>query len=277
MVLIFSLETSVIGLVEALEREGHKVKVISNNWAGIFPVDEIIKEHNPSIIYNNMPAIKVPYGDYKYIGPSQGAARLELCKWETRWKAEKIGFKLPAVLEECKMNTKSVFKDTVYLKPKFQESTHCAWKILPGYDIHSIGLSPTPAYIEEDIKPDMSAKCRFTICNGKYQIEHISGNTYNGEDKFPDTMMEKWPEIGVWVSLPNEKFSYLCQKWLDYAVTLGGNYSGEIEAGVKGDDIYWYEQNCRRITHGRFIGSGQAWLDSLTVDPSKALEAKWLY
>lgn len=277
MVLIFSLENAVQGLPEALKADGYEVKVVSDNWGGVFPVEEVIKEYTPSIIYNNMPAIKVPSGDYMYIGPSQRAARLELCKWETRWKAEKIGFKLPAVLKECGMNTKSVFEDTVYLKPKFQEVTHCAWKIPPRYDIPSLGLRG-PGYIEEDIKPDMSAKCRFTICNGKYEIEHISGNTYNGEDKFPETTMKKWPDIGAWVSLPNEKqFLDLCEKWLDYVVTLGGNYSGELEAGIKDTDIYWYEQNCRRITHGRFSGSGQTWLDSLTIDPAKALEVEWLY
>lgn len=276
MVLIFSLENAVQGLAEALKADGYEVKVSTKGWAG-WPLSKEDTE-GATIIYNNMVALEIPEGDYLVISPSRAAARLELCKWETRWKAEKVGFKLPRVLAECSMKTERTFTDTVYLKSKFQDSAHCAWKIPPGFSIPRLGYPNMPGYIEEDIKPDMSAKCRFTIANGKYQIEHLSGHTYDGEDKFHDTIFLNWPELGEWVKLPDEKkFLDLCTRWLDYAVTLGGNYSGEIEAGVKGDDIYWYEQNCRRISNGHFHGSGQTWLDSLTIDPAKALEVEWLY
>ena len=287
MVLIFSLPHSLTNLPEALEKIGHEV-VMENNrlrlYDGVYPL-KLIEEHKPSIIYNNLSMVQVPEGDYLYIGNSVASARLENEKWETRWKAEEIGFKLPRVLEECTMNKiNNFYTEAVYLKPKSVDKVQSAWKIPQGFQVKELGFKNHPAYVEENVKAEVAAKCRFTISNGSYQIEHVSGRIYDGEDKLPHSHVQEeylaWTSIGDWVDLPQKihaKFLDLCTRWLDYVVTLGGNYSGEIEAGVVGEDIYWFEQNCRRITYGKFYGDAQTWLDSLTIDPAKALEVEWVY
>jgi len=188
VVLIFSLPHSLTNLPEALEKIGHEV-VMENNrlrlYDGVYPL-KLIEEHKPSIIYNNLSMVQVPEGDYLYIGNSVASARLENEKWETRWKAEEIGFKLPRVLEECTMNKiNNFYTEAVYLKPKSVDKVQSAWKIPQGFQVKELGFKNHPAYVEENVKAEVAAKCRFTISNGSYQIEHVSGRIYDGEDKLP--------------------------------------------------------------------------------------------
>jgi len=231
------------------------------------------------LVINNVPSIETPSNG---IGNTSASANLELCKWATRQKAEELGFLLPTVLEECTLNTVSTsHTNTVFLKPKDSSlhRWHTCWKIPAGTDIenHNNNFPPNvPAYVEEDIQHDIEGGCIFTMREGSYTIVKTQGYTSRGDEKlFSGATPWKDGGVGDLTSSQETLLIDACSTWLDYAATLGGTYEGEICVGIKGTDLYWFEQNSRRGTFGSLTGSGQDWLDSLRLDVTKASSISW--
>ena len=69
-------------------------------------------------------------------------------------------------------------------------------------------------------------------------------------------------------------FRSKCNTWLDYAVTLGGNYEGTLGGAITEDNtVVWFEQNSRPGTYnnGMLPGTIQDWIDGLTTDSAKSI------
>ena len=247
MVLIFSLKNTFNGAAfENCKIVSHGEFYEGRNleWA-----EKIARDYDTVI--NNMPALKLDA-----IGNSVKSAELETNKWATRWEAEKF-WMLPPVLEECTFGT---ITKKGYCKAKgFPFSSFLNGKGTEEFP------AETPAYVEQKIDA-VPVSCTFTVCNGKYKIEGLWTRTGKAHP------LDKNPVIKKCTSVD---FYDKCVKWLDHISTFGGNYSGEIEAGIAEDGIYWYEQNSRRITGGQYHGTYQDWIESLTVDPTKA--GNWTY
>jgi len=231
------------------------------------------------LVINNVPSINTPSNG---IGNTTASANLELCKWATRQKAEELGFLLPPVLEECTLNTVSTsHTNTVYVKPKDSSlhRWHNCWKIPAGTDIenHNKNFPPNiPAYVEEDIEHDIEGNCFFTMRDGSYKIQKILGYTGGGDYKVLGSSASGFSFTSLTTAQENA-FLPLCTAWLEYAKTLGGIYQGELCAGIKGTDVYWFEQNSRRGMHIPFTGSSDNWLESLRTDLTKAGLNDWNY
>jgi len=287
-VFLISLSNTYEQVASALQVLGHTV-FLQDELNGAYSGEEwgkskvlsTIEEFNPDVVINNMPALFLPpSSNYTYIGNTQESANLELQKWSARQKAQELGFNLPSVLEECTMNTVSTnHSNTIFLKPKGLDPWHQAWKIPASTNISEHNNSfpeDIPAFVEEDIQHDIEGGCIFTMKEGSYTIVKTQGYTSRGDEKILDGSAN-WKDGGI-ASLTLAQETLLldaCTTWLNYAATLGGTYEGEICTGIKGTDIYWFEQNSRRGTFATLTGSAQDWLDSLILNVSKASNISW--
>ena len=263
---------------EGLNLSGHTVDFYSGSkYSHSDKVAEVAVNYD--LVINNSPWITTPSNG---VGNTAASARLETHKWETRAKAKELGFLLPEVLEECDMDSVSTsYTDTIFLKPKegFQA---CTYKIDPSRDDiswHNGQFPPNVAgYVEKELNHDVEGNCFFTMREGSYKIQKVLGYTGTGEDK---RLQKDFSTTGFsftnLTSAQETAFLSLCTTWLDYAKTLGGTYQGEICAGIKGTDVYWFEQNSRRGTHIPFVGNSNNWLESLKTDLSKAGTGDWNY
>ena len=292
-ILIFALENTYEPMVPLLEEEGHEVRLLSKcnkiplllgTSEGKAYVSQQITEFAPDLVINAVPSIVLPTSsDYTYLGNTTASARLETHKWETREKAAELGWSLPTVLEECDMTAMSTYDRTVYLKPKGLNPWNQAWKIAPGTTYNAEFPSGTPAYVEESVDYEVEAFCFFTVSNGSYSITRMIGCSGYGHDK---TMLSgsDWRigkgDLTHFELTEAQQAAWLpkCTAWLDYIVTLGGNYEGSIEGLINSSsEVYWMEQNSRPSTYnnGSIPGTIQDWLDSLTTDPSKSVNPNY--
>ena len=292
-ILIFALENTYEPMVPLLEEEGHEVRLLSKcnkiplllgTSEGKAYVSQQITEFAPDLVINAVPSIVLPTSsDYTYLGNTTASARLETHKWETREKAAELGWSVPTLLAECDMDTMSTYDKTVYLKPKGLNPWNQVWKIAPGTNYNAEFPSGIPAYVEESIEDyAVEAFCFFTISNGSYSITRIMGCT--GFEGFGKTMEDgayPFHESQTYLELTEAQrnaFLPKCTAWLDYIVTLGGNYEGAIEGLINAsNDVYWLEQNSRPFTYnnGSIPGTIQDWIDSLTTDPSKSVNPNY--
>ena len=291
-ILFLSLSNTYETLIEQLHSEGHIVEQLTEHdgiyarpeKATAIAVDKINRFY-PTYVINNTPFLSLPALSTNsiVIGNTEASANLELKRWETRQKAQELGFLLPEVLEECDLNAVSTdYTETVFVKPKGIDPWHCAWKIPAGTNIeenHNRHLpSGIPAYVEADTEHDMQVDCLFTIHNGSYAINSITAYTSKGDEKIFIGGTTNWKtgiEYRETSPEQNTLVTTLFNNWLEYAATLGGSYQGWAATGLKEQNLYWYEQNSRHGHHTRFIGSGQDWLNSLTVDPAECLKIQW--
>ena len=291
-ILFLSLSNTYETLIEQLHMEEHIVEQFTQR-DGVYSRYQIaaatdkINRFYPNYIINNVPSIFLPALETNsiVIGNTEASANLELKKWETRQKAEELGFVLPEVLEECTLNTVSTsYTDTIFVKPKGVDLYHQAWKIPAGTNIkenHNIQFpSDIPAYVEADVQHDIQVDCCFTIHNGSYTINQIIAHNSQGNEKILLGGSETWKQEIEQVTLTEEQESIvtpLFNNWLNYAATLGGSYQGCVTTGLKGTNLYWYEQNSRKGTHTSFTGKGQDWLNSLILDSSESSKTSWSY
>ena len=282
-IVLIALEQTYNFIVPLLEADGHEVRLLMK--CGKLPllystpecttyVLEQIAEFQPNLVINAIPSIFLPASsDYTYIGNSVLSARLETHKWETRKKAEELGFLLPTVLEECNMDTMSSYPEVTYLKPKGSD-THSSSLQIPANTTYSLP-SGLEAYVEESLPHVLTACCRFTISGGAYHINRITGWTGGGNSKGMDGGAD-WTDSYTVVEIPSAieaEFLAKCRTWLDYAVTLGGSYEGFLEVAVTAaNEFYWLEHNSRPSTYQEAFKSGtvQDWLDGITTDPTKS-------
>ena len=130
-ILLIAFDQTYNFIVPLLEEEGHEVRLLTeceripliHSSKSPTYILEQIDEFEPELVINAIATIShLPSSsDYTYIGNTLGSARIETHKWETRQKAQELGWKLPTVLEECDMNEMSTYDTTTYLKPKTSE------------------------------------------------------------------------------------------------------------------------------------------------------------
>lgn len=246
------------------------------SWA-----EEKIRGFKPDIVVNNLPALMLnPSNDYVYFGNTRESANLELCKWKTRQKAWECGFELPEVVLECNLHEMEKFSYTTFLKSKGHDTWIQAWKVTPDTDVKAQNkiiyeLSDNiafPAYVERGMDFEAQAYCNFRICGDEYSITGIHSLCGNVDD-YKVFRINEYSDIdwtkGCWSdNLSAEHYNVFrekCESWLDYAVTLGGNYEGTIGSGITENlEVFWFEQNSRLSTNEEFIGDADSWLKSFT-------------
>ena len=285
-IFIIALDNTVDTLLPKFTELRHSFKVVTHlTYPGIWrpttdarnKVLEDIEEYNPDIVINCLPALEIPTSSqYTYLGNTVASARLETHKWETRNKAVELGWKAPAVLEECDLDEVSAYDEDVYVKPKGLDPFHQSWKIPAGTDMatHNANFpSDIPAYVEESLTYEVGAYCEFVISNGSYSIRDIAGGTSNGQTKLWDSTAD-WPSVFTTQTLTDAQesaFRAKCETWLAYAATLGGNYEGSLDGAITSNgDVYWFEQNSRPSLNSIFAGNAQDWIDGLKKDCTKA-------
>lgn len=292
--IIFSTEGVYNELVIQLQSAGHEVELVTPSslislFLGLDDAHEYarrrIAEFQPTHVLNNIPSLSLASSttEYEYIGNSIESAHLETHRWETRQKAQELGFLLPYVLEECPMDglTKTYSED-VYLKPKGWDYYHRSWKI-PANTEHTthngyLAGNSAPGFIERHVAHDIEALCQFTVSNNSYKIQYMRGYIGGGNEKICGIDEATWQENTRYENLSTDilnSWETQCTRWLDYIATLGGNYQGAIGAGVTDDGFYWYEQNSRRGTGVKFVGDWETWWESLTTDCSAASSSHW--
>jgi hypothetical protein len=308
-ILIIALPTTIEYIVPLLEADGHDVLLLTGAndtiraQAGpafapveLFNGDDDaiaylgveITRFAPNMVINMIPWIALPSSsDYTYIGNTTASARLETHKWETRTKAGELGWNLPTLLEECDMNAVAEYDKTVYVKPKDECTSRQIFKLPTNSDSNASELFneiitnegyDVEAYVEDTVDYTVEAWCFFTISNGSYSIIRTLGCTGYGDDKLI-TAPTDWTSAGdfTYVDLTDTQQSAWvtkCEAWLDYAVTLGGNYEGSIGGAIDDDnEVYWFEHNSRSGTYnaGMLPGTAQDWIDGLTTDSTKSI------
>ena len=107
-ILLIAFDQTYDFIVPLLEEEGHEVRLLTkcermpliHSLKSTTYILEQIDEFEPELVINAIATISyLPSSDYTYIGNSPESAKLEKHKWETRQKAEELGWKLPRVLE----------------------------------------------------------------------------------------------------------------------------------------------------------------------------------
>lgn len=291
-IVIIGLSNTYESLVSVLEEAGHTVFLITDRShpVGIEEntestrnyVQGLISDFNPDLVVNGMHTLMLSdSSDYTYIGNTQESANLETNKWDARIKAGELGWLLPPIVEECTFNTVTVKDRTTFVKPKY--GWEGVYKILRNEDPKQHKLFPKTddeVYVEEAVECEVVACCHFTISNSSYQIIRIDGTNTTGEQKRLDTISD-WrlkSSIVPLTSLQHHEFEKHCKKWLDYAVTLGGNYEGNLMGALtKGNQgVYWFEQNSRLCTGpGTYLGTADDWINSLIKTPKYAKKVMW--
>ena len=234
----------------------------------------------PDMVINAITPVVLPTSsDYTYVGNTAASARLETHKWETRTKAGELGWSLPTVLEECNMNAVSNYDKTVYVKPKGDCQLRQIFKVpaATNNELHNLEMTADAGYVEDSVDYTVEAWCFFTISNGSYSIIRTLGCTGYGDDKLVNATGD-WREGDITLldltDTQRAAFITKCEAWLDYAVTLGGNYEGTLGGAITDDNtVYWFEQNSRPGTYniGMLPGTVQDWIDGLTTDSTKSV------
>ena len=287
-ILLIAFDQTYDFIVPLLEEEGHEVRLLTkcervpliHSLKSTTYILEQIDEFEPELVINAIATISyLPSSDYTYIGNSPESAKLETHKWETRQKAEELGWKLPRVLEECNMNEMSTYDTITYLKPKAPSGHAEVWQVPANTTYNGYFPENTEAYVEEAIDYAVGAICFFTISNGLYHITRTMANSVgdgDGGHKSMETGGPDWTQSYRIYNLPSDletAFLAKCRTWLDYAVTRGGSYEGIIEAGItSSNEFYWFEQNCRpgNMAEAFKSGTAQDWLAGLTTDPTRS-------
>ena len=285
-------------LIPELEKKGYAYKLISNTNVGgrniylggakaVEWAEKEIRKFSPDIVVNNMPPLILsPSNDYTYFGNTRESANLELCKWETRQRASECGFELPEVVAECNMHEMPKFPYTTFLKSKSQDIWCQAWKVTPERDVDlqnkmfkdiNDGAS-FPAYVERGMDFEVQAYTKFRISNNSYAITGIHGlrGEVDAYKEIDSKVHQDWRKSTWLEDLNPDQYKVFREKsesWLDYAVTLGGNYEGTIGGGITKDlKVYWFEQNSRLNTFEDFTGDVDLWLKSFA---EKTEESFW--
>lgn len=285
-VLLIALENTLDYTVPLLEADGHNVRLLTH-CRGIplmlaLPeckayVLEQIADFVPDLVINAITTIVLPTSsDYTYLGNNWVSARLETHKWETREKAASLGWNLPTVLEECTLSTHSSHPSTTYLKAKGRNILNGAVQI-PANTVYNSFPTGVPAYVEAALDYAVGAGCIFTISNGSYNITEIIGHSPStaGNEKSIESdgdWTNCYPAVDLTAS-ESAAFLAKCEAWLDYVVTLGGNYSGNLNGAITAsNEVFWFEQNSRPYQYGESFSSGtiQDWIDGLSTDPTKS-------
>lgn len=280
-VLLLSAPTAHDYIISTLEQAGHTVFRVTNVYGGT-PlsaasgeaynlIDRTLQDVRPDCFINGVPEITgYEYGDYIYIGNTPESAALEYDKWGTRAKAETLGWKLPTVTYTGEASRLPVGKSKVrYVKPQNTKGIQ-TYKVVGG---ETPALGDYPCYVEEPVQYLVEAWAYFTICDGRWSINRVAGVTGYGNDKLLESSGD-WREGIQFVDLtPEQEKVWLkrCSDFLDYTVTLGGNYEGNIQGAIDSElTCWWFEINCRpEWYNSNALGSKQSdWLNSLMINPA---------
>lgn len=299
-ILLIALPDTLENKVAPLEEDGHTVKLITGrgdlaiNGVGVyyplFEGDDVAVAHalreidafSPDLVINAISWLVLsPSDDYTYCGNTAASARLETHRWETKAKAQELGWSLPTVIQECKMNEVPEYNKTVYVKEKYDSKAKQIFKHVTSSELFNIDMTTNgltgDAYVEDSVDYAVEAWCYFTVCNGSYSIIRSIGATGYGDDKLLGGFSDwRLSQVRIYDLTESQSAAWLekCNAWLAYVATLGGNYEGIIGGCItEENEVFWFEHGGRPETYnsGALPGTIQDWIDSLTVDSTKAI------
>ncbi len=281
-IILIARKTTLDYLVPLFTDEGH-TPVLLDSYTHLDKdaIQTKINDEEPDYVVNALPGLLLDESsEYKLLQNTQASMDLELKKHETKQKAVLKGWKHIVELDDHNTGFLVEKPYPQYLKPKdgVNETLKVDANTNP-VEIYPFLAADTAYYIEEELVYDVEAWCFFTVSNGQYSIIRHIGGTGCGDSKLvnnPGTMQQitnDWREgITLHDLTDDQKTVFIdhCTKWLDYVVTLGGNYEGCIGGYIKGNDVYWSEQNSRPGMQniGMLPGTAMNWLNGLETDPS---------
>jgi hypothetical protein len=282
-IVLIARRTTLDYLVPLFTAEGHTpILFDSYTHEDKTKIQTRINTEAPDYVVNALPGLLLDSSsEYKLLQNTQASSDLEVKRYETKYEAYKRGFK---IIDELESNNNGylIERDEVqYIKP--HEGVYEVVKVNANTNpIHAYPFCAfwdTPYSIEKELDYDVEAWCFFTISNGEYSIIRHIGGTGCGDSKLVNHQgstkeaIDDW-RVGITLhDLTNDQktvFINKCKDWLDYIVTLGGNYEGCIGGYIKGSDVYWSEQNSRPGMQniGMLPGTAMNWLNGLETDPS---------
>lgn len=293
-IVLIARKTTLDYLVPMFKEEGHEAFLITGHERTTNPiqllgtdedkeyVEAFIGQIKPDYVVNAIPGLFIENKtECILLQNTEASSNLELRKRDTKELAITKGFKeIPYLVWETDQFQK---KDYVqYIKPISgpAETLKVPANTDPIEFLHRLGN--TKYFIEGELEYDVEAWCFFTISNGQYSIIRHIGGTGCGEsklvnnDKHITAAVDDWRQgITLHDLTDDQKTLFLdkCTDWLDYAVTLGGNYEGCIGGYIKDDDVYWSEQNSRPGMQniGMLPGTAMDWLKGLESDSSLSI------
>ena len=290
-ILLIARKTTLDYLVPMFEEEGHEAILITGHENSTRPIqligtDEdkeyvigVIEQNEPDYVVNAIPGLLLPSKPgCTILQNSVASSNLELRKRDTKELATGKGFKeIPYLVWETDQFQEQDYVQ--YIKPVSgpAETLKIPANTDPIKFLHQLGN--TEYFIEGELEYDVEAWCFFTISNGQYSIiRHIGGTGCGNSklvnnDKHITDIIDDWREGITLHDLTDDQrtlFLDKCTDWLDYVVTLGGNYEGCIGGYIKDNDVYWSEQNSRPGMQniGMIPGTAMNWLEGLKSDPS---------
>ena len=291
-IVLVARPTTLDYLVPLFESEGHEAYLftgLERNLPGTLRytdkeyVESCINILKPDYVVNAIPGL-ILESEYKVLQNTKESSDLEMKRYETKYKSLDYGFKEIQLLDEHATEFIQTRNEVQYVKPKEGDLEVLKLEANTSFDEikDDVVFVETPYYVEQELDYDVEAWCFFTIANGKYSIIRHIGGTGCGESKlvnnrkYINDVISDWRQGITLQDLTDDQetvFIEACTKWLDYIVTLGGNYEGCIGGYIKGDDVYWSEQNSRPGMQniGMLPGTAMNWLEGLESDPSKSV------
>ena len=282
-IILIARKTTLDYLVPLFTDEGHTpVLLDSYTHEDKADIQTKIDSEEPDYVVNALPGLLLDSSsEYKLLQNTQASMDLEIKRYETKQEAVKRGFKYIRELDADCSGFIQELDEPQYIKPK--EGVYEVVKVDPNthpIDVYSFcAFHKTDYYIEKELEYDVEAWCFFTVSNGQYSIIRHIGGTGCGDSKLVNNtgtmseIIDDWREGITLHDLTDDQetvFINQCKKWLDYVVTLGGNYEGCIGGYIKGNDVYWSEQNSRPGMQniGMLPSTAMNWLNGLETDPS---------
>ena len=222
-------------------------------------------------IINSWPIFKVqPWMlEYDYIGLTREAGWLECRKWWTRTKLEKLGIRLPKLLDEVtvpcvvKPIQTSGNNDSaaIVLKENHVDWVRRVLDVDPSFEY----------YIEEYISDAIETNVEFVVSGGKWSIYHHQ--QVLGEDTAKVAGgFTHWTRFAGYHRLSDDNRELALENAktiLDWAATLGGDYLGQITGLVKDGKWYFCEINSRPEQSNSlpYFITGDEWLEAMHGKP----------
>ncbi len=285
-ILLLALPTTLDHLVPMFESEGHEVKLLTHAMheelsislyrpESLYYIRKEVEDFQPDFVVNSIVSlylnIKTFLADNTVVlQNTPESAALEHNRYNARTLAREHGdFELAPLLIEQTGDLLALpinESQEQFVKPRdfFDECV-----IVPPNTEFSLQHD---SYVEADVDPDVEAWCFFTMCGDKYSIIRTIGSTGAKHSKTlgSDT---SFPEGVALIDLTDEQetlFLEKCNAWLNYVKTLGGHYEGCIGGLIKGDKVFWCEQNSRPGINniGMIPSTAVNWLEGLRTDPT---------
>lgn len=230
--------------------------------------EKFIEDNGIDTVINSWPTYGLSPDSFKgldYIGLSIESSKLEVQKLWTREMMEHLGVDVPRILRE--LQVPCVVKPVEAMGRNGESASIC----LSEHHLNWVRDNQPNYYIEEYIPDAIEANVEFVISGGRWSI--YDTQQVLGEDTAKMAGgFTHWTRFAGYkrLSEENEKLTRDTAKTiLDWAVTLGGDYLGQITGLIKDGKWYFCEINVRPEQSNSlpYFITGDEWLDAMHGSP----------